>query len=228
MKKVMVMVGILFVFGINFYGAVSVNWGCTPLLPNGCQTCNGSGGISEIKNGSSNGPSIGQLIATGTHHYCKANSIYQEFLSQIELGENNGVYNYPLLKKMIEKSISYLTVARESYAAADNIAQNCSLDENFMLKIKGFDFEAFQQNNNLIPSIFETAKYYLTKNITGIYGKMATNTANILIMLQNIKGQIDKKSTPEFSLIWECNQVFYETHLFGQYISMVIYSLMNE
>ncbi len=128
---------------------------------------------------------------------------------------------------MLDDSIRSMKVARQSYAAANNIAQKCECDPAFMLKIKGFDFDQFQQNNSLIPSTFGTARDYLTENVKGIYSKMATDSENILFMLQGIRNQVDNEKLSEFHSIWKCNQAFFETHLFGQYISMVMFELMN-
>lgn len=223
MKKILtaMVVIIVLLLGMPIYGVVSGNWGCGPLIPDGCQNSANTSGLSSVKSGYT----IGQLIAEGTYYYTSANSKYQEFLSKIEISELRG-YNFSELKNIVDIALKNMYMAERFYREVFDIASQCECDEKYLQKLREFDYDAFQQKNNLIPSVLEKTRDYLSiGNIKGVFEVMSVESLNIYNLLTAIKSQIDIEKVPEYHLMWDCNQRFFVTHLFGQYVSMIFYNL---
>ena len=219
-KKILMAMVVVFL-SMPIYGVVSGNWGCGPLIPDGCQNRSNITGLSSVKSGYT----IGQIIAEGTYYYTLANSKYQELLSKIEISELRG-YDFLELKTIVDVAIKNMYMAKHFYKEAFDMASQCECDEKYLLKLREFDYDTFQQKNNLIPSVLEKTRDYLsTGNIKGVFEVFAVDSLNIHNLLITIKSHIDIERIPEYHLIWECNQRFFITHLFGQYVSMVFYNL---
>lgn len=165
--------------------------------------------------------SMHTYIVEGAGYFLDSHSSMQAFFNRVEMSDVNSV-DFNELREILYKAIEDMEKAREAYynlkIKADNTPYKMSMIEILMQ----FDFEEFQLENGLLPSIFEKVEYYLNKgNVRGLYATILSSNEEILYKLYEIKEVVDADQFPEITKLWRINQKYAEFQLFGQYTSEV-------
>lgn len=166
-----------------------------------------------------------QLIADGGSHFFNSAGHINQFFSLVELSEVTGP-DYKGLQKNLNAAISYMEQARVTYLQLKNQAAATPYNQEVISKLLNFDYDSFQQENDLFPVILEKVKGFLAVgNVTGIYNEFYSFTGYILDLLYLLKKDIDSEIFPDISIAWNVNQKYLQFKLFGQYVARVFYSI---
>jgi hypothetical protein len=177
-------------------------------------------GVSSIRS-----IALRQLIADGGSHFFKSAGYINQFFSLVESSEVNGP-DYKGLQKSLNTAIFYLEQAGTTYLQLKNQAAITPYNQEVISRLLNFDYDSFQQENGLLPVIFEKVKGFLAVgNVTGIYNEFYSYTGYILDLLYLLKKDIDSEIFPDISIAWNVNQKYSEFKFFGQYVAQVFYSI---
>jgi hypothetical protein len=212
----LLMVWLVFMFSVNLNALMFGNesdkaYSPPPPAPNGTAS------ISSI--------TLRQLIADGGSRFFKSAGYIDQSFSLVESAEVTGP-DYMGLQKNLNAAISYLEQSRTTYLQLKNHAAVIPYNQEVISKLLNFDYDSFQQENDLFPVIFEKVKGFLAVgNVTGIYNEFYSYTGCILDLLYLLKKDIDAGIFPNLSTIWSVNQKYSEIKLFGQYVARVFFSI---
>jgi len=218
-------IAISFVFAINphLIGAMFGNESCTA-FPNQCDSGSGGGDSDGLYKPQST-VTIGQLVIEGGTYFLKSSRDMDQFLSLVEFSEMSGP-DYLSLKTAIDAAIKNMEEAQKAYLRLIILAACTTYNQEIISRLIEFDFSTFQNNNGLIPSIFEKVEMFLScGNVRGVYKEFYFSTFRILEELRTIKKDVDSNILPDISTLWRINQTFSEVKLFGQYVAEVFYSI---
>jgi hypothetical protein len=205
---------LVFTVNLNAFMAGNESDGAYMLPP---PTPNGKASIRSI--------TLRQLIADGGSHFFNSAGHINQFFSLVESSELTGP-DYKALKKNLNAAIFYLEQARVTYLQLKNQAAATPYNQEVISKLLNFDYDSFQQENDLFPVISEKVKGFLAVgNVTGIYNEFYLYTGYILDLLYLLKKDTDVEIFPDISIAWNVNQKYSEFELFGQYVARVFYSI---
>lgn len=169
--------------------------------------------------------SLRQLITNGGSHFFKSAGHINHFFSLVESSEVTGK-DYRGLQKSLNAAIFYLEHARVTYLLLKNQAAVTPYNQEVISRLLNFDYDSFQQENGLLPVIFEKVKGFLAVgNVTGIYSEFYSYSGYLLDLLYMLKKDIDSEIFPDISIVWNVNQKYSEFKFFGQYVAQIFYSI---
>lgn len=202
-------------------GSVWCNWlDCTYM--GNCQNNSGSSSISSVQSGGY----METLVIIGAGHFLKSNADFQLFLNKYELSGLQGVC-FEELQAILDNCIFSMESTRITYYDLKTIAYLTPYDPSVIENLKEFDYEGFLQGRNLNPAVFREVRGFLNHgNVNGAINAIYLKTLKILPLLYSIKIDIDKKSLPEISKLWELNQEYSNALLFGQYLAWIFKSIL--
>jgi len=178
---------------------------------------NGTASIKSI--------TLRQLIADGGSHFFKSAGHINQFFSLVESSEVTGP-DYAGMQKNLNAAIFYLEQAGDTYLQLKTRAAVTPYNQEVIAKLLNFDYDSFQQENNLFPVIFTKVKGFLAAgNVTGIYNEFYSYTGDILESLYLLKKDIDAGIFPDISIAWSVNQKYSEFKFFGQYVAGVFFRI---
>jgi hypothetical protein len=161
------------------------------------------------------------LIITGASHFIKSYSLFQQFLNKIELAELYGV-NYDELRGIINDTLANIENARTDYYDFMKLASVTPYNESFIAALEPFDYDGFREKNHLNAIIFSKLAALLKNgDLTGVYQEIYQKTGEISLFLHIVKASVDKDMFPGIPVLWEINQVYFNSYFFGQYAAMV-------
>jgi hypothetical protein len=213
---IFLIIGII-VLGPNLCGIYMHDYSCIA-FSNQCE----ENGIKEST------PILGQLIPEAAVNFLESNRDFEDFLKEVEKTELYGS-NYTLLQASIEKTIVGMENTRCKYQEILNISGGLVLDVVILEKLNQFDYDGLQSGYNLNPTIFEKAAAFCQAgDIIGIYNHTFDTIETILENLNRIRATLAKESLPELYIIWETGQLYFESEMFGQYLSRIFYEINRE
>jgi hypothetical protein len=217
MKKIISLITILIawlVFSVNISAALCGNEG------EGAY-----GGSGENSGGSAAAGAIGNLIVKGGGFLFQSSADINTFFNKIELAELSGP-DYEALQTSLNAAIEHMEQARATYLQLKTLAAVTPYNQEVIYKLINFDYDAFQQENGLFPSVFARVKDFLSiGNVTGVFNEFHLYTGQILDLLYTIKREVDAEIFPTLSTVWRVNQQYSGFKLFGQYAARVFYSI---
>jgi hypothetical protein len=173
-------------------------------------------------------PILGKLIPGAAVNFFESTRDFEDFLKEVEKSELYGP-NYPVLQSVIEKAIVGMENARCKYEEILKISESLEMDMVILEMLIQFDYDGLQSKYNLNPSIFEKAAAFCQGGeIIGIYTHTFDAIDNILENLNRIKAKLEQESLPELYIIWETGQLYFESEMFGQYVSRIFYEINRE
>jgi len=174
---------------------------------------------------SSTSPSIGQLIIEGAGYFLASHADMQTLLNKLELSEINGV-NYPEVQGMLNSGITNMENAGAAFKNLIRLAKETPYDQTVIDKLMKFDYQGFMKANNLVGDIFIKVQGFLAKgDVTGAYITLKSSKDAIIAQLYVIKAALDSNLFPDTNLLYQVNQAYSETMLFGQYVAQVFKNL---
>jgi hypothetical protein len=173
-------------------------------------------------------PVLGQLIPEAAVIFIESTKDFEDSLKEIEKSELYGP-NYPALQVVIDKTITGMENARCKYREIVNISESLEMDVVILETLIEFDYDGLQSKYHLNPSIFEKAAAFCQAgDVIGIYNHTLDTIAVILENLYRVKAKLEQESLPALYIIWETGQLYFESEMFGQYVSRIFYEINRE
>jgi hypothetical protein len=161
------------------------------------------------------------LIITGAGYFIQSHAGFQQFLHKIELAELYGV-NYDELQGILNETLSSMESAKTAYYDFIKLAAVTPYNQTFMAALESFEYDDFRERHNLNSVIFSRLASLLRGgNLTEVYEEIHAKTNEISQLLHTVKSTTDKNIFPEIPVLWQINQVYFDSYLFGQYAAMI-------
>jgi len=171
--------------------------------------------------------SIKSLIVDGAGNYLTAYSDYLLFLNQVELSSENSP-GYDEMQTHLNRCLEKLQRAKTAYLSINQTTITTPYNLEMIYRLIFFNYDLFQWERGLNPSIFKEVKKYLsTGNVNGIFDRLFSVTDTLIIKVTAVKEMADAYTFPGLDSIWRLNQLFSETLLFGQYAAEVFQAVGN-
>lgn len=213
---ILLIIGII-ALGSNVCSLFKHDYSCI-VFPNQCAE-NGKKGSPPI---------LGQLIPEAAVNFLESTRDFEEFLKEVEKSELYEA-NFFLLQAPIDKAIVGMENARCKYEDILNISRGLEPDVVFLEMLIQFDYDGLQSKYHLNPPIFKKAAAYCQAgDIRGIYISTFDTINALLERLGQIKAILKKDSLPELYIMWETGQLYFESEMFGQYVSRIFYEIYKE
>lgn len=188
------------------------------IMDNGAGTGYGSG---NGKMGAGDPTSMNQNIVMAAHHYLKANSDVQAFLSVVETQDFASI-DFLELQKWVDRAIINLEIATTTYQNLLSQALATPYNDVVIERLAQFNYEAFKLKYGLMGDIFGKVEGYLRKgDINGVFTETHGHCLELLKMLTAIQGELQQYRLPEVSLCWQINEKLAASSLFGSYVARV-------
>jgi hypothetical protein len=105
------------------------------------------------------------------------------------------------------------------YSAFNKQSMEYAYNEPAISQLKIFDYSGYQRDSNLLPSIYDKVKKYLTVgNVRGAFVEIQNLISEISLDLESLLMQ---GGIPDKWIIWRITQKFNETGLYGQYLAEI-------
>jgi len=188
------------------------------------RSCDAFNSCSPDVNGGFN-PSMGQMIIEGAGYFLASHADMQGFSNKIELSEMNGL-NYPGLQATLNSAIANMENAAGTYKGLIRAAKETPYNQAVIHRLMKFAYRGFMKKNHLVSDVFKKVQGFLARgDVTGAYIKLETSKDDIISRLYRIKAAVDSNLFPDINLLYQVNQAYCETLLFGQYIAQVFNNL---
>jgi hypothetical protein len=171
---------------------------------------------------------IRQYVIEAAGGFLNSHSNFLLLLNKIEMEEINGI-DYAELQQVINNAVVHMENARAKYNDLIQLADNTPYHQPTITVLMGFDYASFQESKGLNGVIFNKVETYLSGgDVRGLYHQLLANTQCILDQLTVIKSVVDAEVIPENSNLWQVNQAYSETLLFGQYAAEIFYEVTGK
>lgn len=157
--------------------------------------------------------------------FLNSHSDFLLFLNKVEMEEINGV-DYAELQQVINSAVVHMENARAKYNDLTLLANNTPYDQSAITALVNFNYTSFRTSKGLNSVIFNKVETYLNVgDVRGLYLQMLTDTQSLLDQLTVIKSTVDTQAIPGNPGLWQLNQSYSETLLFGQYGAEIFYDV---
>ncbi len=161
------------------------------------------------------------LIITGAGQFIQSHAGFQQFLHQIELSELYGA-DYVELRGILNETKANIESAGVTYYDFIKLAGVTPYNPYFIAALESFDYDGFREKHNLNTIVFSRLVPLLRSgNLTGVIEYIYAKTGEISRLLGLVKSGVDKNIFPGIPVLWQINQVYFDTYLFGQYAAMI-------
>ena len=199
------------------YGYFAANESCSAFVPAQCS--------SGINKNLSTETGLGQLIIDGAGYFLQSSSDFQFFLKKVELSAAYGI-NYEELGVSLDNAIKNLTMAKSIYFEICRLAVPLEYDSIVLKKLDDFDYNGYQNRNDLNTVIFgDVASLLKRGDVKGFYRVFYQGLEKILARLKDIKTTVAANQLPIIAACWRINQSYLELELYGQYVAEVFMNL---
>ncbi len=165
------------------------------------------------------------LIIEGTSLFLQSNSDVLLLLNEVEIAEKMA-FDFDYVFKLTESAIFKLEKARIHYSDAMNFGKIICDEKGEAESYAKFDYESFAEKNHLNKEIMAEVSELLKKgDVAGVYEKSVNDMDSILSTLKEIKKEILMKQKPDIKLFWSLLQQYNILGLYGNYATLVFYSI---
>jgi hypothetical protein len=210
-------IGLVLVFSLSIpsYSALACNWRECLVAP-GC-TCTVTLDIAK-----SSTATLKTYIILSAGYSFDSYADYQSFLSRVEMADINGI-DYKELRAILYSAIGHMEKARAAYENVRIISAKTSYNQEMIDKLMKFDYDGFRGQYGLNEPIFDRVKSLLVSgDVSGLDDSVIANIDAVLKQLYIARAIVDKYSLPDVAILWRINQSYFETQLFGQYLSEIL------
>ena len=168
---------------------------------------------------------LSDYIKDGAINFLDAYSNFLLFLKEIEASEANKSDH-----KKLQDTIDFMEQAKNNYTELSGKADKLSYKQSIRDKLINFDYDGFQEKNQLRKDVFDKVKVFLSNgNIRGAYKEALSQFNNILKVSKNIRGKLKSgKLSNLLSELLRLNQLYSESMFFGQYVAQVFGELETQ
>ena len=173
-------------------------------------------------------PVLGYLIPEAAVSFLESTRDFEELLKEMEKSELYDA-DFPVLQACMDKAIVGMENASGKYEEILNHSRDIEADVVILEMLIQFDYDALLSQYRLNPSIFaKAAAFCQAGDIRGIYAATFDAINAVLDGLYQMKAMLDKDLLPELYITWETGQLYFESQLFGQYVSRIFYEIYKE
>jgi hypothetical protein len=164
---------------------------------------------------------IRELIIKGAEYFFKAHADINWLSENVEITDIYGADFYTLWCA-VNSALDNMNMARYYYQELQYKANNTPYNQVVINKLLAFDYDAFQEQNNLLKDVFSEVKGYLKNgDVRGVYSRTSAYFDTLKNTLEAIKGELYAGKIPSNNHMWNLNQVCAKAHMFGQYVARV-------
>jgi hypothetical protein len=169
--------------------------------------------------------SIEDYIVLGASYYLKAKTDVQKLLDQFELQDLEGVDTQEMTQT-INSAVENMRNAVDAYRKLVDKAKTTPYNNTVISKLKNIDYTTFRITHNLNRTIFDIVADYLEEgNITGVFQWSYAKDLEIYNLMIGIQSDVDQGKLPQVSQMWDLNEAFAQSTLFGSYLARVFFSI---
>lgn len=218
--KTIALIGLVFiVMTSNINGVFSYNKTCDAFTGE----CDNDGDGTER----TFAPSLKQLIIDSAGYYMQSNGFYQQFLNKVELSEIYGI-NFWELAEIIDNALVNMELSNAVYYELWQTSKTLDYNSLTLYKLKQFNYADYQKEHGLNLCVFDQVSDRLRAgDVIGVYENAYNDTLNILDKLRDLKASIYAFQLPEVADCWRITQFYFETQLYGQYVSEVFFAILR-
>ncbi len=168
---------------------------------------------------------IHQYVIEAAGGFLKSQSDFLLFLNKIEMEEINGI-DFAELRRIINDAVVHMENARAKYKDLTQLADITPYDQPTITGLMGFNYTLLKDSKKMNRVIFNEVMTYLSSgDVRGLYHQLLADTQSIQDQLILIKYDVDAEVIPGTSGLWQVNQSYSETLIFGQYAAEVFYDV---
>ena len=165
-----------------------------------------------------------QLVADAASHFFNGNSHIQIFLSRVELLDEDEKLSS--LESILNDAAYDMSKALENYKELVEMAKITHYNECVIQLLKSYDYDGFQKENKILPSVFQDVKDYLIQgDVIGVYRKTYDDTDSICKTIDDLRSSLDLQLCLTIDKIRNLYHMIMKSALFGHYISLVFAQL---
>jgi hypothetical protein len=165
--------------------------------------------------------SMEDLIIKGAEYFFKAQADINLLSENTEISDLYGV-DFFTLWWVVNNALEDINIARYYYRELQYKANSTPYNHVVINKLLNFNYDSFQEQNNLLKDVFSEVKEYLINgDVRGVYSHISTNLDKLMNILETIKGEIENWNIPANTQMWNLNQICAKVHMFGQYVARV-------
>lgn len=178
--------------------------------------------VSHLHSGSS----IKATIVLGASNFLESQMYYNQFLHLYEIGDLHGA-DIDKQRSTINRAIEKMEFAYSYYYELCLITMDEEYNGAITDRLRDFDYHGFKEEMGLRLEVFLEVKRYLQNaNVKGIYWQSFLKTGSILNSLYEIKYALGCQKIPDVYHVWQLNQKYCDTLLFGQYVAMIFKAII--
>ncbi|MCP5047388.1 MAG: hypothetical protein GY940_09475, partial [bacterium] len=189
---------------------------------NGAGTGYGGGDPPPEGGTAYDGPTgIEDYIEVGIGYYLNAKGDVDGLLAMVESQDSEPVSS-DQLRTAVESALDNMGYAVATFNELIGKAEATPYNPNVIATLNEFDYNGFGLGNGLNSVIFAEVEGYLKQgDITGVFKRKRADFQAIIAVLNSIKSEIENGNMPGLPGLWELNDTFSGSSLFGSYVARV-------
>ncbi|MCP5047387.1 MAG: hypothetical protein GY940_09470 [bacterium] len=165
--------------------------------------------------------SIEDYIETGIGYYLDAKGDVDGLLAMVE-SQDSGPVSSDQLRTAVESALGNMDYALVTFNELIGKAEATPYNPNVTAILNEFDYNGFGLGNGLNSVTFAEVEGYLKQgDITGVFKRKRADFLAITTALNSIRSEIDNNNIPGLPGLWELNETFSGSSLFGSYVARV-------
>jgi len=165
--------------------------------------------------------SIEEMVIKGAEYFFRAYGDINKLSESVESSDIYGA-DYYTFWWAVNNALDNMNTARYYYQELQYKANNTPYNQVVINKLLVFDYDTFQDANNLLKDVFSEVKGYLAKgDVRGVYCRTSAYFDTLANTLESIKVDLYEGKVPSNAHMWKLNQVCAKAHMFGQYVARI-------
>jgi hypothetical protein len=160
-------------------------------------------------------------IVRGAGYFLQAYANILQFMNHVELSTLKGM-DYQQPQSLLDSALTQMIQANATFTHLIHTAGYTPYNPYTIETLKKFNYEEFCLTHRMNKEIFAEVQSYLgSGSVTEMYGKIISDTENIIKLIILVKEKIDNGIFPSPFHVRQLNQTFSLSLLFGQYVADV-------
>lgn len=167
------------------------------------------------------------IIVKGGSYFLESNAGMLLLMKKIEASENVELSE---LSKICKGTVGKLLKAQNAYMELVEASASIPYDKDFLYQLRSFNYHEFQERTQGINNgVFQEAVWFLVYgDMKGVYTAHYNKVANLYERFKLIDDSIDNGELPPIKALWELNQMYSNTLLFGQYVAQICHEVKQK
>lgn len=167
-------------------------------------------------------------ILAGAGNFLDSYSEILKLFQRIELAKLAPL-EFDKLRIYVDNAVLKMENARDAYMRLNEKSTKASYDLKIINRLFIFDFANFKNQRGLNAERLSEVSTFLSKgDVRGVYHRVLTDVEQLLHILYRVKNTIDSGRVPEVRILWNLNQLYSRTIMFGQYVANVFYKITGK